>query len=107
MNPAAEETMFRGYLQTGFSRMCGPALGIGISGLLFGVRHLPMDIYGALATNATGAAWGSRMIQMYGAAAALGLARHWGGSNWASWIAHEGLMVLVVALSLLPRLAAR
>ena len=107
LNTAAEETMFRGYLQTGFSRMYGPALGIGIAALLFGLRHLPMDIYGAVATHAAGAAWASRIIQMYGAAAGLGLARHWGGSNWASWIAHEGLMVVVIALSLLPRLAAK
>jgi membrane protease YdiL (CAAX protease family) len=106
LNTAAEETMFRGYLQTGLSQIYGAALGIGISALLFGLRHLPMDIYAAVATDASAAAWVSRMVQMYGVAALLGLARHWGRSTWASWIAHEGMMILVIALSVLPRLVA-
>jgi membrane protease YdiL (CAAX protease family) len=43
LNVAAEETMFRGYLQTDLTRRHGAWIGIGLTVLLFGLRHLPDD----------------------------------------------------------------
>jgi hypothetical protein len=52
---------------------------IGILGavLLFGLRHLPADLFYASAWNAAPQMWLCRQIQLYGGALLLGLARHW------------------------------
>jgi membrane protease YdiL (CAAX protease family) len=42
---AAEETMFRGLIQTRFCARFGVVVGILITVILFGLRHLPDDIY--------------------------------------------------------------
>ena len=40
-----EETMFRGLIQTNFTRDYGAIDGILVAALLFGLRHLPADLY--------------------------------------------------------------
>jgi membrane protease YdiL (CAAX protease family) len=44
LTAAAEETMFRGYIQTALTQEYGTWIGIGGAALLFGLRHLPMDL---------------------------------------------------------------
>jgi len=99
LTPAAEETMFRGYIQTALTRSYGVWIGIGGTALLFGLRHLPMDLYNGIVQRAPSSAWLSRMLQLYIGALLFGIVRHWAGSTWASWIMHEGIMVVIVGLN--------
>lgn len=100
LTAAAEETMFRGYLQTTLTRDYGAWVGIGITALLFGLRHLPMDLYGGLSQHVPASAWVSRMLQLYIGAIIFGAARHWAKSTWASWIMHEGTLLLIIVLGI-------
>ena len=95
---AAEETMFRGWIQTILAQDYGVWVGIGVTALLFGIRHLPMDLYGGLSQQAPATAWISRMLQLYIGAVVFGIVRHWAKSTWASWIMHEGFLLLIVVL---------
>jgi membrane protease YdiL (CAAX protease family) len=97
----AEETMFRGWIQTTLTAAFGGWAGIGGAALLFGLRHLPMDLYVGFAQPAPAAAWVSRLLQLYLGALVFGLVRHWAKSTWASWLMHEGVLVLIVALGVL------
>jgi membrane protease YdiL (CAAX protease family) len=97
----AEETMFRGYLQTALTRRYGAVLGICGSALLFGLRYLPLDLYGGLVTHASTAAWVSRLVQLYSLALLLGVLRHLTKSLWISWMVHQGVLVLILFLGLL------
>jgi membrane protease YdiL (CAAX protease family) len=97
----AEETMFRGWLQTTLTGAYGAWVGIGLTALLFGLRHLPMDLYAGLSQAAPASAWLSRMLQLYLGAIVFGLVRHWAQSTWASWLMHQGILVLIVVLGLL------
>jgi membrane protease YdiL (CAAX protease family) len=83
-----EETMFRGLLQGQLSKIFGAPFGILGAALLFGLRHLPADILYAQAWKATPGMWLSRELQLYTTALLLGLARYFGRSTYASWIAH-------------------
>ncbi len=96
----SEETMFRGYIQTALTQQYGMWIGIVGAALLFGLRHLPMDLYNGLAQHASAPAWICRMLQLYSMAFLLGIARHWAKSTWASWIVHEGVVVLIVVLAI-------
>ena len=96
----SEETMFRGYIQTVLIRQHGKWIGIVGAAVLFGLRHLPMDLYNGLAQHAPPFAWVSRMFQLYILALLLGMARHWAKSTWASWIVHEGILILIVILGI-------
>lgn len=71
----------------------------GVTALLFGMRHLPMDVYTGLSQQAPPLAWISKMLQLYLGAAVFGVARHQAESTWASWIVHEGFLLLIVLLS--------
>jgi membrane protease YdiL (CAAX protease family) len=95
---AAEETMFRGWIQTTLTRDYGVWLGVGITALLFGLRHLPMDLYAGLSQRAPVSAWTSRMVQLYLGALVFGIVRYRAGSTWAPWIVHEGFLLLIVLL---------
>lgn len=97
---ASEEMMFRGYIQTVLTRDYGAWVGVIGTALLFGLRHLPMDLYNGLVTYAPLSSWVSRMLQLYIGALLFGIARHWAKSNWASWIMHEGVVILIVILSI-------
>jgi membrane protease YdiL (CAAX protease family) len=101
MTAAGEETMFRGYIQTELTHSYGALIGIIGTAFLFGLRHLPMDIYNGITQHSPLSAWTSRMLQLYLFALLLGMARHWAKSTWASWIMHEGVLFLIVLLGLL------
>lgn len=93
---AGEETMFRGWIQTQMGQHYGTWIGLLIGMLLFGLRHLPADLFYARAWQATPQMWLSRQLQLYLLALCLGLARHYGKSTYASAITHA--LVLIVAL---------
>ena len=98
LTAASEETMFRGYLQTTLTNEYGVWIGIGVTALLFGLHHLPMDLYAGLVQHASVSAWICRMLQLYLGALLFGIVRHWGKSTWASWIIHEGVLALIIIL---------
>jgi membrane protease YdiL (CAAX protease family) len=100
LTAAAEETMFRGYIQTALTQGYGAWIGIGATALLFGLRHLPMDLYNGLVQRASPAAWISRLLQLYTGALIFGIARHRAKSTWASWVTHESVLILIVVLGL-------
>jgi membrane protease YdiL (CAAX protease family) len=101
LTAVAEETMFRGYIQTTLTQGYGPWIGIGGAALLFGLRHLPMDMYNGLVQHASPAAWISRLLQLYVGALLFGIVRHRARSTWASWVMHESVLILIVVLGLL------
>jgi membrane protease YdiL (CAAX protease family) len=84
----AEETMFRGLIQTQLTTAYSAPLGILGAALLFGLRHLPADLFYASIWGATPQMWLCRQIQLYGAGLLLGLARHYGRLTYAPWITH-------------------
>ncbi len=92
---AGEETMFRGLMQTQLAKY-GFWTSLLLPALLFGLRHLPDDIfYGAL-WHATPQMWLSRQLQLYVGAILFGLARHYGRSTYASAILHGLVFFLMV-----------
>lgn len=101
LTAAAEEMMFRGWIQTTLTQDYGVWIGIGVTALLFGLRHLPMDLYAGLSQGAPPSAWLSRVLQLYIGAVLFGMARYWARSTWASWIMHEGFLLLIVLLGVL------
>ena len=93
---AGEETMFRGWVQTQLGRRYSVWAGLLLGVLLFGLRHLPADLFYAHIWQATPQMWLSRQLQLYLVGVFLGLARHFGRSTYASAIMHG--LVFVVAL---------
>lgn len=91
-----EETMFRGWIQTQAGKRYGAWIGLLVGALLFGLRHLPADLFYAQIWQATPQMWLSRQLQLYLMAICLGLARYVGKSTYASAITHG--LVLVTAL---------
>jgi len=91
-----EETMFRGWIQTQVGKRHGVWVGLLVGIVLFGLRHLPADLFYAQIWQATPQMWLSRQLQLYLVAICLGLARHFGKSTYASAIMHG--LVFVVAL---------
>lgn len=96
---AGEETMFRGWIQTQVGSRYGPWPGLLAGAALFGLRHLPADIFYARVWQATPQMWLSRELQLYLLAILLGLARHYGKSTYASAIMH-GLVLLFALFGL-------
>jgi len=88
-----EETMFRGLAQTQIGKRYGAWVGILVAAVLFGLRHLPNDIYYAHVWRATPRMWLSRELQLYLAALVLGITRHIGRSTYASSVTHVFLLV--------------
>jgi membrane protease YdiL (CAAX protease family) len=95
-----EETMFRGLIQTQVGIPHGFWAGFLMAALLFGLRHLPNDIYYAHIWQATPQMWLTRQVQLYLGALILGMARHFGKSSYASAIAH-GLFLVSVLFGLI------
>ncbi len=93
--PAGEETMHRGFLQRGFTDAYGGTLGVLIPALLFGLRHLPSDIYFGWLHHSPPAAYINRFFQLYVGAIIWGLARHYTRSTWASWIPHVLYIIII------------
>ena len=85
---AGEETMFRGWIQTQVGSRYGTWAGLFLAVLLFGLRHLPADIFYARIWEATPRMWLARQLQLYVGAVCFGLARHFGRSTYASAITH-------------------
>ncbi len=83
-----EETMFRGLIQTQTSQHYGVLAGIALTIVLFGLRHLPADLFYAHIWNATPKMWLSRQVDLYLCAILLSLARHFGRSTYASATMH-------------------
>jgi membrane protease YdiL (CAAX protease family) len=96
---AGEETMFRGWIQTQVGKRYGVWLGLLLTALLFGLRHLPNDWFYAQVWHATPRMWLSRQVQLYLGAVCFGLARYFGKSTFASAITH-GLYLIVVLFGL-------
>lgn len=96
---AGEETMFRGWIQTQTGKCYGTWVGLLAGAILFGLRHLPADLFYAQIWQATPQMWLSRQVQLYLVALCLGLARHFGRSTYASAIMH-GLVFVVALLGL-------
>ena len=94
-----EESMFRGLIQTQIGKRYGVWIGVLVGALLFGLRHLPNDIYYAQIWQAPPRMWISRQIQLYFGAIILGLARYFGKSTYSSAIAH-GLFLFVALFGL-------
>jgi membrane protease YdiL (CAAX protease family) len=95
-----EETMFRGLIQTQVGKRHNAWIGVLTGALLFGLRHLPNDIFYAHLWQATSQMWLTRQIQLYLGALIFGLARHFGKSCYASAIAH-GLFLCAALFGLL------
>lgn len=93
---AGEETMFRGWVQTQLGKRYGVWVGLLVSTVLFGLRHLPADLFYAQIWQATPQMWLSRQLQLYLTGILLSLARHLGKSTYASAIMHG--LIFVVAL---------
>lgn len=91
-----EETMFRGLIQTQLGRKYGWIAGLLAGTVLFGLRHLPADLFYSRAWSATPQMWLSREIQLYSGALVFGLARQVGRSTYASAIAHALFLLLVL-----------
>jgi membrane protease YdiL (CAAX protease family) len=89
----SEETLFRGLIQTQVGIKYGPWLGFVLAVLLFGLRHLPADLFYAHAWHTTPQMWLSRQLQLYSFAIVLGLARRYGRSTYAPAIAHAMMYV--------------
>jgi membrane protease YdiL (CAAX protease family) len=83
-----EETMFRGLVQGEAVRRYGPWLGLLVAAVLFGLRHLPADLFYARAWSATPRMWASRQLELYSAGLILGFARRIGRSTYASALVH-------------------
>lgn len=93
---AGEETMFRGLVQTQVGARYGLWAGLLLGALLFGLRHLPADIFYAQLWDATPQMWLSRQLQLYSGALVLGGVRYIGRSTYASAIAHGLYFILVL-----------
>jgi membrane protease YdiL (CAAX protease family) len=91
----AEETMFRGLMQTQFAKY-GFWVSLLLPALLFGLRHLPEDIFFGHLWQATPQMWLTRQLQLYATALLLGLARHFGRSTYASAIVHTLIFTLTL-----------
>ncbi len=91
-----EETMFRGLIQTQVSQHYRIWLGVAVTVVLFGLRHLPADIYYARMWDATPRMWLAREVDLYFGAALLSLARYYGRSTYASATMH--LLIFIYGL---------
>lgn len=90
---AAEETMFRGWIQTQVGERYGVWVGLALGAVLFGLRHVPADLFYARMWKATPQMWLSRHVQLYLVAGLLGMTRYVGRSTYASAVMHALLLV--------------
>lgn len=74
-------------------------MGLLLSVVLFGLRHLPADLFYAQVWQATPHMRLSRFLQLYIGGICFGLARHFGKSTFSSSIMH-GLVFLVALFGL-------
>ncbi len=93
---AGEETMFRGLIQTQTSQHYGIWAGVLLTIVLFGLRHLPADIFYARIWNATPRMWLARQVDLYLGAILFSLARYFGRSTYASATMHFLIFMLIL-----------
>ncbi len=93
---AGEETMFRGLIQTQVGQHYGVWIGILLTVILFGLRHLPADIFYANLWQATPRMWLARQVDLYLGAVALSLARYFGRSTFASASMHFLIFMFIL-----------
>ena len=93
---AGEETMFRGLIQTQTSQSYGILAGILLTTVLFGLRHLPADLFYAHVWNATPRMWLARQVDLYLGAILFSLARYFGRSTYASATMHLLLFISIL-----------
>lgn len=91
-----EEGMFRGWMQTELEAHAPAWLSILLPALLFGLRHLPLDLYEG---HAGFAGWAARQLELYGVALLIGLVR-WRTGSIASTIILHGLLWWLVIFGL-------
>jgi len=92
----SEETMFRGLIQTQTSQSYGVWAGVLLTVILFGLRHLPADIFYAHIWNATPRMWLARQVDLYLGAILFSLARYFGRSTYASATMHFLIFMLIL-----------
>lgn len=92
---AAEETLFRGLMQTQLSRY-GFWVSLLLPALLFALRHLPDALFYGHLWNATPQMWLTQELELFTIAILLGLVRHYGRSTYASAIMHVLVFILMV-----------
>jgi len=100
--PASEELLFRGLVQTHFIQTAGSIAGVGTSTLLFGLWHLPSDIYFGRLRSYPLQAWACRWIQLYAGGMILGMAVCLSGTLFASLFMHQ--FIILAAFVVFPYL---
>lgn len=88
-----EEVMFRGWMQTQLAAAGPTWLSVLLPALLFGLRHLPLDLYEG---HADVAGWAARSLELYGLAVVMGVVRWRSGSVAPTMVLHAVLWWLVV-----------
>jgi membrane protease YdiL (CAAX protease family) len=95
---AGEEGMFRGWMQTQLEARGQVWLSILLPALLFGLRHLPLDLYEG---HAGLAGWSARLLELYGLALILGLVR-WRTRSIAPTVVLHAVLWWLVILQVVP-----
>ncbi len=96
-----EETMFRGLIQTQTSQHYGFWVGVLLTVVQFGLRHLPADLFYAQVWNATPRMWLARQVDLYLGAILFSWARHFGRSTYASATMHLLLFIFILVIGFL------
>jgi membrane protease YdiL (CAAX protease family) len=92
---AAEETLFRGLMQTQLAKY-GFWVSLLLPALLFALRHLPDALFYGHLWNATPQMWLTQELQLCTVAITIGLVRHFGRSTFASATMHLLVFILMV-----------
>jgi membrane protease YdiL (CAAX protease family) len=92
---AAEETLFRGLMQTQLMKY-GFWISLLLPALLFALRHLPDALFYGHLWGATPQMWLTQELQLGTVAILLGLVRHFGRSTSASATTHVMIFALMV-----------
>ena len=95
---AGEEGMFRGWMQTQLEARGPTWFSILLPALLFGLRHLPLDLYTG---HAGQAGWAVRLLQLYGLALIMGLIR-WRTRSIAPTVVLHGVLWWLVIFQAVP-----
>jgi len=95
---AGEEGIFRGWMQTQLEARGPTWLSILLPALLFGLRHLPLDLYEG---HAGLAGWAARLLELYGLGLILGLVR-WRARSIAPTVVLHGVLWWLVIFQVVP-----
>lgn len=95
---AGEEGMFRGWMQTQLEARGPVWLSVLLPALLFGLRHLPLDLYEG---HAGLVGWTARFLELYGLALIMGLIR-WRARSTAPTVVLHGVLWWLVIFQVMP-----